>query len=242
MSEKKENVSVGGGAEKEAAKNKRSDILAFVVCILVAFLLWVYVMNTQNADYTKTFTLQAEVINAEELLKQSGLSVFGIPDQQVMVTVKGKKSDIHKYSEKDLRAHLDLSSINKKGSNTLSISVETPTTAVSVVTVEPSSVVVYVDEKIDISVPLAAECVNNDKFGLSIEEKYKSIVISGPKEYVSKIAYAKVYVQDSEGYKVGDSVTTSDIRLFSADDIPMSSLYMTFSEENIVVKVESINE
>ena len=72
-------------------KNKKLNIVAFVLCVLASFSIWLYVKNTQTSDYTKTFTITVEAINLEKLEEESGLSVFGLTETQASVTLSGKK-------------------------------------------------------------------------------------------------------------------------------------------------------
>ena len=239
---KKEKETVGTDGSYQVKKNKKLNIFAFVACVLASFLIWIYVMNTQNDDYTKTFTLAVKVTNAEDLQRESGLSVYGIPDKSVTVTIRGKKTDVRKYSEKDFRAYLDLSAIEEKGMINLNVSVESPSAALNVVSVDPAGVDVYVDKKlIKIFEPIP-KCEEDGKLSLSIASDDPTVEISGPSTYLDKVVYAEVYVPYSDTYGVGDSITTSDIRLYSEDGKELSDLYMTFSKESLVVKVESINE
>ena len=198
-------------------------------------------MNTQNDGYTKTFTLSVEVLNANELLDDKGLSAYGLPENSVTVTVRGKKSDVRKYVEKDFRAYLDLSKIDRKGLVTLDVSVETPSALLNVVTIDPPSVSVYVDTMVT-TVFVPTPLCEDDKVLVSLPEDSRTIEISGPSSYVDKIAYAEVVIPYSADYKAGDSVTTSDIRFFSADETRISDVYMTFDKKSFVVKVEVVNE
>ena len=226
----------------QVKKSKKVNIFAFIVCVLASCLIWIYVMNTQNTEYTKTFTLGVDVINAEELLKDSNLSVYGVSKRNVTVTIKGKKSDVRKYSEKDFRAYIDLSTIEKKGLMTLNVAVETPSAALSVVTVDPTAVEVYADTMTTKTLALMPRCEEEDKLVLSLGAEDVSVKVSGPSTYMENLSYAAVYIPYSEKYSVADNVSTSDIRLFSADDTELSSLYMTFSKETVVVRVDSIYE
>ena len=59
-------------------KNDRKlNIFAFILCVFASFFVWIYVMNTQNSDYTKTFSISVEVINEDDLLSDTGLGIFG---------------------------------------------------------------------------------------------------------------------------------------------------------------------
>ena len=243
MSQKEKYVA-GGDGSYEIKKNRKLNILAFIACIFASFLIWIYVMNTQNADYTKTFTLSVDVLNAEQLEADRSLAVYGVPNKDVTVTIRGKKSDIRKYIEKDFRAYLDLSSVKQKGLITLGTVVETPSAALTVVSIEPSGVDVYVDtpmSKVTIPTP---KCLgeNGDKITLELSAETPTIEITGPSTYIEKIKRAEVVVPYSDAYKVGDTVTTSGIRLYGEDDSLLSTLYLTVVNDSFIVKVVKINE
>ena len=138
-------------------KSKKLNIVAFILCVLTSFSIWLYVMNTQASDYTKTFTITVEAINMEKLEEESGLSVFGLSETQASVTLSGKKSDVQKYSEKDFRAYIDVSTINQVGYASLNVAVEVPSSEVKVITVEPQKVTVYADRMQTKIVPVASQ-------------------------------------------------------------------------------------
>ena len=224
-------------------KTKRLNVFAFIACFLISCLIWIYVMNTQNDGYTKTFTLSVDVLNADVLLKNKGLTVYGVPEGNITVTIKGKKTDVRKYVEKDFRAYLDLSKIEKSGLITLDVSVETPSALLSVVTVDPPSVNVFADTNITKVFTPTPICEASDgKVLVSLPEDSRTFEISGPSTYVDKIAYADVVIPYSDKYKPGDNVTTTDIRLYNAEETILPSTYLTFSRNSLIVKVEVINE
>lgn len=241
--EKKVNESAVNDGSYEVTKNRKLNIFAFIACILASFLIWIYVMNTQNADYTKTFMLNVDVLNAEQLDAERNLSVYGIPDKAVTVTIKGKKTDVMKFVEKDFRAYLDLSAIKQKGATTLNVSVETPSAALTVVSVEPTGVEAYVDTPMSKVLVPTPKCAggNDQKVSLSLSPDTPTLEISGPSSYIEKISYAEVVIPYSNSYTYGDMVTTSDIRLYGSDDKELSKLYMTFVNDSFIVKVELLN-
>jgi YbbR domain-containing protein len=225
------------------SKGGKFNILALIACVLTAFLVWIYAMNTQNVGYTKTFTLNVDVLNEAYLLEEKGLSLYGVSESSVTVTIMGKKTDVTKYVEKDFRAYLDLSKIDSKGSVTIDVSVESPSSLLNVVSVEPSSVDVFVDYKISKTFVPTPLCEDGDKEILvSLPEDLRSIVISGPSTYVDKIAYVEIVIPYSEDYYDGDSVNTSDIRLYGADDTRLDNTYMTFDKDSFVIRVDDVNE
>ncbi|MBQ7383387.1 MAG: hypothetical protein IJV72_01165 [Clostridia bacterium] len=236
--DKQQEQSVGEGGSYVIKKNKKLNILAFILCLLASFFIWVYVMNTQNSNYTKTFSIAIEVINEDKLLDERGFTVFGVPEVPVSVTIQGKKSDVQKFSEQDFRAYIDVSTIKEAGSAAVSVAVETPTTAVSVMEVSPKTINIHVDSLETVSVPIYSRQHENIGFASDITH----IEISGPKSYVESIEKAIVEIPHSDDYSVGETVISSDIKIYGENEKQLSSLYMTFSVESVSVKVVSVNE
>ncbi|MBO5415795.1 MAG: hypothetical protein J6A83_04120 [Clostridia bacterium] len=233
-----EQMSVEGGAYV-IKKNKKLNILAFILCLLASFFIWVYVMNTQNSNYTKTFSIAIEVINEDKLLEERGLSVFGVPEFPVSVTIQGKKSDVQKFSEQDFRAYIDVSTLKEAGSASVSVAVETPTTAVSVMEVSPKTINIHVDSLETVSVPIYAH--PHEGIGFEIND-ITHVEISGPKAYVEAIHEAIVEIPHSDDYSEGETVISSDIKIYDKNKKQLSSLYMEFGVESVSVKVVSVNE
>ena len=195
-------------------------------------------MNTQNSNYTKTFSIDIEVINDIDLLNDKGLSAFGLPENQVSITIQGTKADVQKYSEKEFRAYIDLSSIDEKGTAVLSVNVETPASSVSVIATEPKTLTVYADEMVEKKVTdFKAYCAEDDNFVFSVVDQ-DAITIVGPKTYVEKIASVKVVVPHSNSYKVGDKVSSSNIEIYDANKKELSMLYITIDPETVMVEIK----
>lgn len=231
---------MSANASDVGAKKKKFNIFAFILCVLTAFIIWIFVMNTQNSTYTKTFAINIEVVNEEKLLANSGLTIFGAPEKQANVTIQGKKIEVQKYSEKDFRAYIDVSSISEKGNHPVSVVVETPTNTVTVMAIDPKTITVYADTLVSVSVPLEAYC-QNDVGKYVVSTDITQINVTGPGEYIAKIATAKVRIP-MLSYEVDDTVSSSDIEIYDEKNKQLSRLYMTFEPKEIIVKIKEINE
>ena len=220
-------------------KSKKLNIFAFVVCVIASFFVWLYVVNTQNSDYTRNFTISVEIINEDELLRDTGLSVFGVDNEKVNVTIQGKKADVQKYSEKDFRAYIDVSAIEEKGTYPVSVAVETPSVSISVVATEPKTVSVYADYLATKFVSVEPYCENEDALVLSVEKS--QIEISGPASYLEKISSARVTVP-YDSYTVGQMIISSNISVYDENGAQLSLLYMTIEPNTVTAKVDAINE
>ncbi|MBE6530735.1 MAG: hypothetical protein E7679_01395 [Ruminococcaceae bacterium] len=231
---------VSGDGSYVVKKNGKLNILAFALCVLAAFFIWIYAMNTQNSNYTKTFSIDIEVINEIDLLDEKGLSVFGLPEEQVSITIQGTKADVQKYTEKEFRAYIDLSNIDEKGMAVLSVNVETPSSTVSVIATEPKTVTVYADEMLEKKIEdFGAYCDEEENYKLSVE-KQESITVVGPKTYVEKIDSARVVIPYGN-YDDGENISSNEVRIYDKDKRELSLLYITVTPENFVVKVEGRN-
>ena len=223
-------------------KSKKLNIFAFVLCVLASFSIWLYVMNTQTSDYTKTFTITVEAINTERLEEESGLSVFGLSETQVSVTLSGKKNDVQKYSEKDFRAYIDVSTVEEVGYASLNVAVEVPSSDVKVMTVEPQKMTVYADRVQTKIVPVACQHPEGDNSPYSFALNLEQIEISGPAAFVDKIAKAQVEAPKGN-YDEGDTIPVQmdNIKFFGDTESLLSSLYIKVETETINVKVVGVN-
>lgn len=218
-------------------KNKKLNIIAFIGCLVIALLIWVYVMSVENSDYTKTFSLSVELIGESELEEEYGLTVYGMPDALVNVTVQGTKADIQKYVEKDYRAYIDVSKLKEKGSYPITVSVETPSSAVSVASIEPLTSTVYVDIAVEKNIPVTAEISEEDDTVLMLS--VSELTIEGAGTYVDKVASAKAVVS-SDSIKDGRILYPTEIRLYDIHGVAVSSLYIRIVNEGITVTVTNV--
>ena len=240
MKKDRSQSSVSGDGSYVVKKNGKLNICEDALCVVAAFFIWIYAMNTQNSNYTKTFSVDIEVINEIALLNDKGLCAFGLPEDQVSITIQGTKADVQKYSEKEFRAYIDLSNIDEKGTAVLSVNVETPASSVSVIATEPKTVTVYADEMLEKkNEDFGAYCDEAETYRMSVE-KQESITVVGPKTYVEKIESARVVIPYG-GYDVGENISSNDVRIYDKDKRELSLLYITVTPENFVVKVEGKN-
>ena len=104
-------------------KNKQ-EIMAMIICVIVAFALWLYVMSDVNPVKTTVVNnVPVELVNTESL-EQSNLAL--LPDQHftVNLSISGKTSDIFNVSAADFSLVADMSTSLKKGDNTISVEIK----------------------------------------------------------------------------------------------------------------------
>lgn len=237
--DKKSAVDYDGGDGSYVVKNNRKlNIIAFVVCLLLAFFIWVYVMNVENSDYTKTFSVDVSVRGEDALYEATSLNVFGKPSAPVNITVQGIKADVEKYAPEDFIAYIDVSAIDKVGLASLIIVVETPSAAINVISVDPAAANIYIDYEATASIKLIP--VSSSDSDLTFEASTDHIGISGAKAYVDKVAYATLTAHNTSVSDGNDSASPTDVRFYDANDVPVPSAYLTADVSGITVKVTDV--
>ena len=219
--------------------SKKANIFAFIVCFFLAFCIWLYVMNMENGDYTKTFTLSIEVVGEEVLFEKTGLRLFddSATATTANVTVQGTKADVQKYKEQDFRAYIDVSGLTEAGKATVGISVETPTSAVKVMSSDPMTVKVYADYENTVTVELRVSNPNPEvkKF----EATATSVVISGPESFVNQVQYVQAQLP-VDRYEEGDTVELTNLRVYGEKNLPLSMLNLTVEPDTVVITVLTV--
>ncbi|MBQ0101895.1 MAG: hypothetical protein KBT31_03765, partial [Firmicutes bacterium] len=92
--------------EKKSFRFRLTDIVALVICLGIAFVLWIYVSSNDVTVSTKTFN---HIYIDMTTHNKSGLDILSGADTTVDVTVSGKKSVINKLTKEDISAYTVIS-------------------------------------------------------------------------------------------------------------------------------------
>lgn len=228
--------------QQQEKKNKKINILAFIGCLVLAFFIWVYVMNIKMTDNTKIFSISLDIREQKTLYERTEYSVFEGYDDTVKITVQGTKADLQKYSDKDFKAYVDVSSVTEVGIIPLNIVVESPSVSLTVVSIEPVVANLMIDETvIDKEVSLVALPKDlSQKVKLMTNES--TIKVSGPKSYLDKIGVAKLFVNATENDIGTEHKTFVEVIFYDDKDNPILSSYLTYDLEGVSVTVTEMSE
>lgn len=225
---------------------KRGDFVAKILCVVVAFIIWLYVMNVESPEYEKTFqSVPVTIENAALLSSSQNLSIISGNGNIIDITVKGKKSEIKKYSIEDIKASVDVSGITQEGRHTLDVSVSVPT-GLAVSGVSPNNINVSVDTMATktISVKVNIKTVQIEsiyELGIASPD-ISTVTIKGPASVIDAISHAQV---DLDLGRVTQSVTTrSSLKIINlnGDEVVNPSLTLTQSSVTVNVPVYAEKE
>lgn len=226
---------------KSKKKNKKLgafDIIAYLMCLIISFGIWSYVVMLENENYEYTFeqvAVQLDGIN--ELKNERNLSIISGYDQKVSITVVGSRREILQYTSEDIFARVDLGGVATADRYSLDVSVELPAN-IKFVSSEPSKVNVFVDENTTTTVDLKVNLLYNVASDLTIHEpepNVDKITVTGPKTILETIAGAQIT------YDLG-TVTTgvnfnSSIVLVDEEGSEVKNPYVKTDITDVMVKV-----
>lgn len=221
------------------------DLIAYLLCLVVAFGIWAYVIGTENNEYEYVFT--DVVVNLEgvnELKEQYNLSPISGFGTEIKITVKGLRSEIANYTSDDIFAYVDLGFVNSADRHSLEVKVDLPGN-IELVSAEPSKVNVFVDETVEKQVDIKVDVLYTSADNLTVypadiddaDILNGKVTVSGPKTVIDSIDHALIVKDLGEvttGVKFNSAFT-----LIDSDGVEINNPYIKtdVSEVSVSVKV-----
>ena len=237
--ENKDFYQENNSAPSEKLFAPRQWFFSKILCFIVAFGIWIYVVNVTTQDYEKTFSLiDITVEGWEELLDDTNLSVVNLEESKISVTVKGLRNDISKLTPSDFKAYIDISNLTEGGKHDLEVSVDLPST-VSLVSKYPESVTISVDENIEREI-----AVEIDVSEYSMDTIYEmgtpecditSIKVAGPSDVLDRVKSAKAFI--NLGTVMTSTVIRTEIVLVDKAGNSIDTTYLTLDNTSVTVTV-----
>lgn len=225
--------------EKKQKSDRRGNFIARILCLVVAFIIWLYVMNVESPEYEKTFySVPVTIENAAVLASAQNLSVISGAGSVIDVTVKGKKSEIAKYSAGDIKASVDVSRITEAGRHTLDVAVDLPAGLV-VAGIVPNNIKVDVDtlatKTVSVKVNIRSVQIESAyELGVPVPD-FTVVTVKGPAAVIDAIAHAQV---DLDLGRVTQSLSTrAALRLIDHNDAEVINPNVTVSQSSVTVNV-----
>ena len=217
---------------------RRLDLFARVACLLVALVIWLWMVNFNQTDVTETMVLKIDYVGLEDLEKD-GMMIYGMDKAEVTVTVRGSNRDVKKHDPEDYSVIADVSGISEAGTYTLPLTVKIPT---------DSGVTVESDSSLNVSLicDLSAEKYvsfyvlvatvqegGHITYAFETEHNESEVLIKGPKQIVDMISSARFNAN-------GNFVSNADTMTYS--NFPLNFLDQNLNEVNDGGAVEYTTE
>lgn len=169
----------------------RNSWLARIMCVIVASILWVYVMNEQNPITTRSFTVPLQTVHL-----QDDMLVKDLPET-VNVRVSGTRSQIAALRTADVKAFIDFEGASK-GRNTYRVTAQVKNG--EVIEITPSLLQLEIDTQVSKEMKLEARIVGVPHSGITVSRMDLNplqVKISGAEERINQVAKVLVMVDIS---------------------------------------------
>ena len=220
------------------AKNK---VYSIILSLLVAFGLWLYVINNVSQETDYTFYNIPVVRAGEAVLTERNMMVTSMSNTSVSVNLAGARSELNKIDSSNTAAVVDLSRIEEPGENiplnyTMSYPSDVSSTAFEILGKEPGTIFVNVDYRRTAEIPVVVKWIGTRTEDYIYDtENYTldmtTVSISGPASVVDTIAQAVIEVdltERSESISEGFRYTLCDI-----EDNPVDAKLITTNAEEV---------
>jgi len=177
---------------------EKYDILTKVLAILIAVVLWVYVVSVVDPSGERTISgIVPTYLGSEELLNTSNLIVGNKQDNLIDIKLSGSRAALAAIDEANVKIEVDISKTREAGTYSLAYKVVLPSDDISVVNRKPDRLTVKIDKIVTATVPIKMV------FEGSIADGYISgettvtpstLSVMGLAEEVNSISYAQVTI------------------------------------------------
>ncbi|KUO77299.1 MAG: hypothetical protein APF77_19355 [Clostridia bacterium BRH_c25] len=173
------------------------DMTIRVLSVMLALLLWFYVITEQNPEITKEITIPVRLINTVFLEKSSMVLVNDPTSYKLILRVKGKKDVLDKLNETTVDATADLEGHRLKGDNFLKININGIPEGVNILTKSMESLKVVLESKVSIQKSVNVNIMGNPSQGMAAMAPAlapNDVVITGAESQINKIKNVRVDV------------------------------------------------
>lgn len=213
-----------------------------IISVIIAIILWAYVIEATNPMKTQTFVdVPVQVLN-EESLAARGLALSGEADYTVDVKVQAKRADLAKISEGDIIANADLFGYSM-GKNYIPVMVAVPD-GVTIKEVKPIKINVVIEELVEVAKPIKVSFIGQFEDGLEagqIKTQPEEILVSGAKSEVSAVAYIKAEMNTSKLTTESSTIQVKAVAVNSAGDV-VQNVRLSSSFIDVSARLSDVKE
>lgn len=201
-----------------------------IICLLMAIVLWFFIINEQNPMSEGSYTVPIVVENLD-----SQYITSNVP-KTVYVRLSGPRNTIINVGPSDIKAYIDLSDA-QEGEMSAPVRIEIPAgTELKKQSMTSADIMVdvYTVRELALTPHLAGQ-TENDIYVSSLKVVPEKVVISGARRLVKQVEQAVVEIPIED--RIDDFSIMAPIRLVAADGSRVEGLEMTPWQSNIRVSI-----
>ena len=181
----------------------KKKILTALLSAGVALSLWLYVVTVVSPNSDKHYYNIPVSLQGEVLLQERSLMITTVDLPTVSLHLEGNRTNLNKLNNSNITLVVDVSRIGEPGVHELSYTPtypgDVPNNAVNVLSRNPGTIRLNVEERVRKSVPIDIQYTGTlpENYMADKENKtldYEEVNVVGPKSTVDKIAMARISV------------------------------------------------
>ena len=221
----------------QVKESRNEKLIAKILCVLAAIILWFYVVMTDTTTDEKVFSgISVDIRGRDRIEDTLGLTIISGYDLTVDVTVKGPRADINRLTVDDVKAYIDMKTVDGAGEYTLPIRTSLPN-GITAGALSANYMTVYVDKRTTISVPVkivTSQVIEADFTMGTPEPSIETVNVSGPEEVLRTIDHAEASFDLGRVSKT--LISTGKLTLVDANGNEINDPYVRLQTSEVTVR------
>lgn len=239
MSDNEKNLPTADASkgDYQVKESRNEKLIAKILCVLAAIILWFYVVMTDTTTDEKVFSgISVDIRGRDRIEDTLGLTIISGYDLTVDVTVKGPRADINRLTVDDVKAYIDMKTVDGAGEYTLPIRTSLPN-GITAGSLSANYMTVYVDKRTTISVPVkivTSQVIEADFTMGTPEPSIETVNVSGPDEVLRTIDHAEASFDLGRVSKT--LISTGKLTLVDANGNEINDPYVRLQTSEVTVR------
>ena len=239
MSDNEKNLPTADASkgDYQVKESRNEKLIAKILCVLAAIILWFYVVMTDTTTDEKVFSgISVDIRGRDRIEDTLGLTIISGYDLTVDVTVKGPRVDINRLTVDDVKAYIDMKTVDGAGEYTLPIRTSLPN-GITAGSLSANYMTVYVDKRTTISVPVkivTSQVIEADFTMGTPEPSIETVNVSGPEEVLRTIDHAEASFDLGRVSKT--LISTGKLTLVDANGNEINDPYVRLQTSEVTVR------
>lgn len=239
MSDNEKNLPTADASkgDYQVKESRNEKLIAKILCVLAAVILWFYVVMTDTTTDEKVFSgISVDIRGRDRIEDTLGLTIISGYDLTVDVTVKGPRADINRLTVDDVKAYIDMKTVDGAGEYTLPIRTSLPN-GITAGALSANYMTVYVDKRTTISVPVkivTSQVIEADFTMGTPEPSIETVNVSGPEEVLRTIDHAEASFDLGRVSKT--LISTGKLTLVDANGNEINDPYVRLQTSEVTVR------
>ena len=237
---------------KDSFDRKGRKVSSAILSLVIAFGLWLYVVNNVSKEDDITFNNIPVVREGESILHEQNLMITELSTESVSLHLSGSRDDLNKIDSSNTSVKINLSNIKEPGEKipltyTPSYPVSVANTALEVVNKSPSVIFVSVDYRRTFEIPVYVKWTGTRSENYLYDTEnytldYTTVTITGPAAVADQIDHAQILIDLSE--RTESFSESFRYTLCDAEGNPVDAKLITTSVEEVQlgVQIQQIKE